>query len=127
MNEYLLRTYLNGKAKDGTEDRHFDKRSAEVAVSEMYHGMNGRIYKGERYSIEKASEIKERYSGLIPKDSTCWDVYVAVNAQYHDYCELFTAWFGEDIDIPVIESAVKFWFNDEDFKDGHKVWRYFSM
>lgn len=54
------------------------------------------------------------------------DVYVAINAQYHDYCKLFDSWFGGNIDNKVFESAITFWFKDVDF-DGDKVWEYFHM
>lgn len=51
--------------------------------------------------------------------------YVAINAQYHDYCELFEKWFGSNFDEKIIASAVDFWFEDDDF-DGNKVWKYFN-
>lgn len=54
------------------------------------------------------------------------DVYVAINAQYHDYAKLFEEWFGGNIDNKVFESAITFWFKDIDF-DGDKVWEYFHM
>lgn len=53
------------------------------------------------------------------------DIYVAINAQYHDYCELFEKWFGSNFDEKIIASAVDFWFEDDDF-DGNKVWKYFN-
>lgn len=54
--------------------------------------------------------------------------YIVVNnAQYHDYCELFKAWFGDSVDSKIIESAINFWFKDDDFKSGCKVWKYFNM
>lgn len=53
-------------------------------------------------------------------------VYVAINAQYHDYAKLFEEWFGGNIDNKVFESAITFWFKDVDF-DGDKVWEYFHM
>lgn len=54
------------------------------------------------------------------------DVYIAINAQYHDYAKLFEEWFGGNIDNKVFESAITFWFKDVDF-DGDKVWEYFHM
>lgn len=56
---------------------------------------------------------------------TIGDIYVAINAQYHDYCELFEKWFGSNFDEKIIASAVDFWFEDDDF-DGNKVWKYFN-
>lgn len=60
------------------------------------------------------------------EDGKPCDVYVAINAQYHDYAKLFEEWFGGNIDNKVFESAITFWFKDVDF-DGDKVWEYFHM
>jgi hypothetical protein len=76
--------------------------------------------------MSKAKEVRERYRGLIPQDITIADIYVAINAQYHDYCELFTSWFGSNIEQKVIESAIVFWFKDTDYKKGFKLMEYFS-
>lgn len=62
----------------------------------------------------------------VPNDVEPCDVYVAINAQYHDYAKLFEEWFGGNIDNKVFESAITFWFKDVDF-DGDKVWEYFHM
>lgn len=63
---------------------------------------------------------------ILPNDVEPCDVYVAINAQYHDYAKLFEEWFGGNIDNKVFESAITFWFKDVDF-DGDKVWEYFHM
>lgn len=56
-------------------------------------------------------------------------LYVAVNAQYHDYVRLYQDWFPnlteEQLDEKVIYSAINFWFKDEDAGAG-KVWNYFK-
>lgn len=70
--------------------------------------------------------ICERYKEVLPNDVEPCDVYVAINAQYHDYAKLFEEWFGGNIDNKVFESAITFWFKDVDF-DGDKVWEYFHM
>lgn len=75
---------------------------------------------------EQAHEICERYKEVLPNDVEPCDVYVAINAQYHDYAKLFEEWFGGNIDNKVFESAITFWFKDVDF-DGDKVWEYFHM
>lgn len=31
------------------------------------------------------------------------------------------------VDSKIIESAINFWFKDDDFKSGCKVWKYFNM
>lgn len=63
---------------------------------------------------------------VLPNYVEPCDVYVAINAQYHDYAKLFEEWFGGNIDNKVFESAITFWFKDVDF-DGDKVWEYFHM
>lgn len=74
------------------------------------------------YPSEKmTNSIDEQTNDVEP----C-DVYVAINAQYHDYAKLFEEWFGGNIDNKVFESAITFWFKDVDF-DGDKVWEYFHM
>lgn len=78
------------------------------------------------FDEEKAHEICERYKEVLPNDVEPCDVYVAINAQYHDYAKLFEEWFGGNIDNKVFESAITFWFKDVDF-DGDKVWEYFHM
>lgn len=74
------------------------------------------------YPSEKMTNSIE----VLPNDVEPCDVYVAINAQYHDYAKLFEEWFGGNIDNKVFESAITFWFKDIDF-DGDKVWEYFHM
>ncbi len=92
----------------------------------LYHVKDNKKYIGEKYDMNKAHEICERYKEVLPNDVEPCDVYVAINAQYHDYAKLFEEWFGGNIDNKVFESAITFWFKDVDF-DGDKVWEYFHM
>ena len=80
---------------------------------------------GEKFDMYKAEEIRERYKGVLPVSVTICDVYTAINSQYHDYAVLFKSWFGSDIEPKIIESAIMYWFRDEDFKDKNKVYKYF--
>lgn len=114
---------MGGYSEDG---EHFNKHEAEQIVDEMYHVKDGKKYVGEKYDMQKAHEICERYKETLPDDVEVEDIYVAINAQYHDYCKLFENWFGGNIDNKVFESAIVFWFKDVDF-DGDKVWEYFHM
>lgn len=111
----------------GEGSEHFNDSYAKYTVSKMFHTEGGRKYVGEKFDMLKAKEICERYRGIIPQSATHGDVYVAINAQYHDYCELFKAWFEDSVDSKIIESAINFWFKDDDFKSGCKVWKYFNM
>ena len=112
--------------EDGGTSNHFNESTAKYLVSQMYHTSGGRKFVGEKYDMSKAKEVTERYRGIIPQSATHADVYVALNAQYHDYCELLKAWFGDNIDTKVVESAINFWFKDDDYKSGgSKVYKYF--
>ena len=95
-------------------------------LQSLYHVKDNKKYIGEKYDMNKAHEICERYKEVLPNDVEPCDVYVAINAQYHDYAKLFEEWFGGNIDNKVFESAITFWFKDVDF-DGDKVWEYFHM
>lgn len=89
-------------------DEHFNDSYANYIVSEMYHYENGRKHSGEKYNMEKAKNVKEKYKKALPDNITCADVYVAINSHYHDYCSLFKVWFGDNIDQKIIESAIVF-------------------
>lgn len=73
--------------------------------------------------------IYDKHVRNINREITCWDVYVAVNAQYHDYIRIYKQWFPnlteEQLDEKIIHSAINFWFEDEDAGSG-KVWNYFK-
>ena len=104
---------------------HFNESYAKYIVSKMWHkDISGRKYMGEKYDISKAKEIYERYRGIIPTSFTYSDVYVAINTQYHSYHCLFTKWFGEDVDYQIIESAIMYWFKDEN-QGPSKLWNHF--
>lgn len=107
-------------------NEHFNEHTARTIVSEMYHTENGRKYVGEKFSMMKAKEVHERLKDRIPHDVTIADVYVAINAQFHDYGELFKSWFGANIESKIIESAVVFWFKDPDYNKGFKLTEYFK-
>lgn len=109
----------------GEDTEHFGKEQAKYIVSNMYHKEGGRKHVGEYYSYDKVTEVMQRYVGMIPHGVTPCDLYVALNAQYHDYSTLFKSWFGDNIDSKIIESAITFWFKDEDYKEGSKLIHYF--
>lgn len=114
-------------SNESSHGGHFNEQYAKYIVSQMYHTEGGRKYVGEKFDMVKAKEVCERYRGIIPQTITHADVYVAINAQYHDYCELFKAWFGEAIDSKITESAINFWFKDDDWKGGCKIYEYFNI
>lgn len=110
--------------------KHFDEKFAMYQVKEMYHTKhNGTICRGEIFNIEEAKRIYDKYVRNIDSSNTCWDVYVAINSQYHDYIkfykEQYTDMSDDDIKERIIKSAIVFWFKDEDAEVG-KVWDYFK-
>lgn len=120
----ILTMLMSGGYND--DGYHFNEYEAKEVVEQMYHVKDNKKYIGEKYDMNKAHEICERYKEVLPNDVEPCDVYVAINAQYHDYAKLFEEWFGGNIDNKVFESAITFWFKDVDF-DGDKVWEYFHM
>lgn len=132
---------VNGKANaglmqmlgvDGNEryndygDEHFNKQEAKRTVDEMYHVKDGKKYIGEKYDMQKAHEVCSKFKDKLEDEVEVADVYVAINAQYHDYCELFEKWFGKgNFDDMIFESAISFWFDDVDFGED-KLWKYFN-
>lgn len=110
--------------------RHTDETYAMYQVSNMYHTKaNGVVCRGQIFTVEDAKAIYDKHVRNINREITCWDVYVAVNAQYHDYIRMYKQWFPnlteEQLDEKIIHSAINFWFEDEDAGSG-KVWNYFK-
>ena len=118
---YLAKTMEVMSHQNGT---HISELEAKEIVSKMYHIENGRKYIGEKFDIYKAKEVCDRYRGIIPTSVTVYDIYVAINSQYHDYIELFKNWFNDNVEHKVIESAIVFWFKDADCKAENKVVKY---
>lgn len=107
-------------------DEHFNKQEAKRTVDEMYHVKDGKKYIGEKYDMQKAHEVCSKFKDKLEDEVEVADVYVAINAQYHDYCELFEKWFGKgNFDDMIFESAISFWFDDVDFGED-KLWKHFN-
>jgi hypothetical protein len=103
----------------------FDEFDAKEIVSEMYHYDMNRRHTGEHFDMKKAEEVyKKHKDDFVTKASPC-DVYIAINATYHDFCTVLKSWFGSNIDEKVILLAVTFWFKDDDYQ-GNKLMDYFE-
>lgn len=80
--------------------------------------------------IENAKKIYDRRIRPLNKDVTMWDVYVALNAQYHDNIDLYEKWFSNandsEIEEKIIEATIANWFEDKD-ASSDKVWEYFRV
>lgn len=90
---------------------------------------NCKVCKGEIYNYDCAKNVFDKYVRNINNSITVWDVYVAINAQYHDYIRLYSEWFRNinknELDNKIIESAITFYFKDED-SGSTKTWNYFK-
>lgn len=101
-----------------------------MLISIMHHTAdNGKVCKGEIYNYDCAKNVFDKYVRNINSSITVWDVYVAINAQYHDYVRLYSEWFRNinknELDNKIIESAITFYFKDED-SGSTKTWNYFK-
>jgi hypothetical protein len=104
------------------EDTHtISETKARNIVSDMYHIESGKKYVGERFTLCKAKEVAERYRDAIPLGTSIYDVYIAINSQYHNCINLYKHWFDEDIEQKIIESAMNYWFMDDDCKHENKI------
>lgn len=110
--------------------KHFDREYAEWQVEKMHHkGKDGRVYKGERWSHDDTTAVMAKYRNVLPPEVTPCDFYVALNAEWHDYICWAKEKFATEAEAEgaIIEMAVRFWFQDEDWGDNDKVWEYFSL
>lgn len=108
--------------------KHFNEAYAKWQVEQMHHkGDDGKNYKGEHWSIEATNSVLSKYRSKVPSAYNEWDFYVALNAQYHDYCLWARRQFPDDYETAIIEMALAFWFMDEDWMGNTKVWDYFSI
>lgn len=123
--------YMMKELHEDFKGEHFDNFYAEHTVSKMFHTTtDGRMCKGEKFDMVKAQEVHSKYRTILkPSDNVC-DVYVALNSQYHDYVCLYRTWFNTTdetiLELRVIESTIKFWFQNEDRKEGDNVWKHFK-
>ena len=106
-------------------EEHFDAHEAKQIVSEMYHYDADHRHTGEHFDMHKAEEVYAKHKGSFVSKATPEDVYVAINATYHDMCGLYKTWFGSNIDERIIMAAITFWFKDDDYQ-GNKILEYFE-
>lgn len=107
--------------------QHFDEMFALWQVSQMYHKTaDGKECKGEHWSVENATEVYSKHKSKLPADTTVFDVYVALNGNWHDKAELFKKWDAEEFEQMIIEDAICFYFMDCDWKSDGKVWDYMN-
>ena len=123
--------YPSEKMTNSIDEQIAFLQSQKQAINEAYrrnaipNANNGTTQNQQVITQGIWDAIDAEIAPLTQEQQPC-DVYVAINAQYHDYAKLFEEWFGGNIDNKVFESAITFWFKDVDF-DGDKVWEYFHM
>lgn len=128
----LLIRYTNiGECSDGLLlTIHYILAGIFIALI-MYHTNNKGIkIDAPLFSIEATKKIYDRRIRPLNKDVTMWDVYVALNAQYHDNINLYEKWFpnatNNEIEDKIVEATISNWFEDED-ASSDKVWEYFRV
>lgn len=121
FHEDFNETVTDGMCKDDYD--HFSEAYAKYIVSDMYHIEDSKTITGERFSMDKAKEIYEKYKKDLNPSATYSDIYVAVNFQYHSYCKLFKEWFGNYAEQRIIESAILFWFKNIPTKNMPDLWK----
>lgn len=117
--------FFSRSTTDTPSYRKHSESAAHNIVYNMYHLENGKSISGEKFDMEKAKKVKEKYSDVL-SDISIEDIYIAINAQYHDYAPLFKTWFREGIEYKIIESAIVFWFCDVDYNGESKIDDYFN-
>lgn len=101
---------------------HYNEAFACEDVSCLFHkNRKGETVKGEHWNMEQVSNAVKGYP--IPGNATPYDIYVALNAHWHDKEVKFSEWFPEDHEKRIIEDAISFYFNDPDAPEG-KIWIY---
>jgi hypothetical protein len=119
--ENIVDEYISGRGDKSSGE--ISERCARKLVHYMYHHTPKGVVRGEYFTYTKAEEVQKTY-GL--KSVPVSEIYVAINAQFHDYNETISSWFnGKNVDNYIIDSAVVFWFKDEDYKHRSKVYKYF--
>lgn len=123
---YMTDTYEEHKVSEDSNT--ITEAQAVEMVQNMYHIENNRKYIGEKFNIYKAKELCQKYKNVLPKTITYIDIYLAINMHYHNYICLFKKWFSDmvDIECKIIESAIVYWFMDDDFKYEDKIQKLFK-
>lgn len=102
---------------------HYNECFAKMDVAAMRHKGKSGEERGERWNIQQVGAAVKGMS--IPTNANMWDVYVALNANWHDKDVKFAEWFGPEAEKRIIEDAINFYFLDEDAPEG-KPWVYMN-
>lgn len=95
--------------------RHFDKESAERAISKIYYTTKDETeHNGAHWTMGEILTLTEKYT--FKECVTNYDKWVAFNAAYADFNKVLS-------DEDIIEAGHAFFFDDED-APCDKLWRY---
>ena len=101
---------------------HFNEWLAKKVVSEMWH----EAADGKSEVVGELISVTDAASGIManwPADKQAkyrWDAYVAANTYAHDLA-------NTNLAIPMLMALTReFWFEDDDFTDGNKIYWYHS-
>lgn len=99
--------------------RHLNEDAARTVVDAMYHTEGDKDVRGEAVTLQEAMTLLEGM-GAAEIEATKWDAYAGANGFMHD---LAKAGLSKE---QIMKSAKHFWFHDEDFTGGGKVYWYYS-
>lgn len=110
---------LMRKLSESLYGKHYDEEMAHADVAKMHYiDRNGAEKHGAHWTVE---EVETATAGKqFPKGTTKYDLFVAYNSQYADYCTKFT-------DEQILEGAYLFWFADKDWDGEGKIWDYMGL
>lgn len=120
------------KAYDAQKARQDDRNVLNAELFSIYSAMRNGFdainakHNEDAFNLYKYSrDSKDELSSEIGELRT----ELAINAQYHDYVRLYSEWFRNinknELDNKIIESAITFYFKDED-SGSTKTWNYFK-
>lgn len=99
--------------------KHYSEEMAQHDVSKMHStGADGSKYVGAHWTLEQVETATK--DKAFPKGTTNCDMFVAYNATWHDLHKEFS-------DEEILDAAFLFWFDDEDWKSGSKIWDYMGI
>lgn len=97
------------------------KEFAEWDVEQMCSTQtDGKKLEGQYWTCEQVYDAYKSMGKSVPSGVTKYDLYVAANSAKHDFGRKFS-------DEQVLEIAWLFYFADEDYPSGDKIYRYMNM
>ena len=99
--------------------QHLNEVTARMVVDGMYHTEDDNEVCGEIVTPNEATMLLEGMTEDMKKTNK-WDAYAGANGFMHDLAKT-----GLPVN-QILNAARHFWFHDDDFSDGGKVYWYYS-